>query len=74
MTADLVVIGGGPLGLATALYADRAGLSVRVLEPRAGVADPRKLAALGLLTAAVLGALLDGRRRSWQGLGPQRPG
>ncbi len=51
MTADLVVIGGGPLGLATALYADRAGLSVRVLEPRAGVVD--KACGEGLMPGAL---------------------
>ena len=33
---DLVVAGGGPVGLATALYAARAGLDVVVREPRAG--------------------------------------
>ena len=33
---DLVVAGGGPVGLVTALYAARAGLDVLVREPRAG--------------------------------------
>ncbi|MEI2828003.1 MAG: NAD(P)/FAD-dependent oxidoreductase [Dermatophilaceae bacterium] len=37
--ADLVIVGGGPVGLATALYAVRAGLAPLVVEPRAGVLD-----------------------------------
>lgn len=37
--ADLIVIGGGPVGLATALYATRRGLTPLVLEPRSGVID-----------------------------------
>ncbi len=32
---DVVVAGGGPVGLAAALHAHRAGLSVVVREPRA---------------------------------------
>jgi flavin-dependent dehydrogenase len=36
---DLLVAGGGPAGLATALHAVRAGLEVVVVEPRAGSID-----------------------------------
>lgn len=53
---DLVVAGGGPIGLATALYAARAGLDVVVREPRRGTID--KACGEGLMPAAV-GALLD---------------
>jgi flavin-dependent dehydrogenase len=60
---DLVVAGGGPVGLATALYAARAGLDVVVREPRTGVID--KACGEGLMPAAVadlqeLGVDLDG--------------
>jgi flavin-dependent dehydrogenase len=60
---DLVVAGGGPLGLATALYAARAGLDVAVREPRQGVID--KACGEGLMPAAVaellrLGVSLEG--------------
>ncbi len=48
---DLIVAGGGPGGLATALYAERAGLEVAVLEPRAGLVD--KACGEGLMPAAV---------------------
>jgi len=50
---DLVVAGGGPVGLATALYAARAGLDVAVREPRRGVID--KACGEGLMPAAVEG-------------------
>ena len=56
MTTDLIVAGGGPAGLATALYAVRAGLSVTVREPRSGVID--KACGEGLMPGA-LAALLD---------------
>jgi flavin-dependent dehydrogenase len=48
---DLLVAGGGPVGLATALHAARAGLDVAVLEPRAGVID--KACGEGLMPGAV---------------------
>ncbi len=48
---DVVVAGGGPVGLATALYARRAGLSVAVLEPRPAPID--KACGEGLMPAAV---------------------
>jgi flavin-dependent dehydrogenase len=60
---DLVVAGGGPIGLVTALYAARAGLDVVVREPRRGVID--KACGEGLMPAAVadlsnLGVALEG--------------
>lgn len=53
---DLLVIGGGPAGLATALHAHRAGLSVRVWEQRPGTVD--KACGEGLMPGAVA-ALAD---------------
>lgn len=53
---DLVVVGGGPAGLATGLHAARAGLDVVVLESRAGTVD--KACGEGLMPGA-LAALLD---------------
>jgi flavin-dependent dehydrogenase len=48
---DLVVAGGGPVGLASALHAHRAGLSVVVREPRTGPVD--KACGEGLMPGAV---------------------
>jgi flavin-dependent dehydrogenase len=48
---DVLVVGGGPIGLATALYCRRAGLTVRVVEQRAGPID--KACGEGLLPPAV---------------------
>jgi flavin-dependent dehydrogenase len=48
---DVLVVGGGPIGLATALYCRRVGLSVQVIEQRAGPID--KACGEGLMPAAV---------------------
>ena len=48
---DLLVVGGGPVGLATALHAADAGLDVAVLEPRGGPVD--KACGEGLMPGAV---------------------
>jgi len=50
-TSDVVVVGGGPVGLAAAMYAVRSGLSVVVLEPRQGVVD--KACGEGLMPGGV---------------------
>lgn len=64
LDADLLVAGGGPAGLAVAIAAARRGLSVTVLEPRAGALD--KACGEGLMPAAVraldeLGVQVTGR-------------
>ncbi len=48
---DLLIAGGGPVGLAAALYACRSGLDVTVCEPRDGVID--KACGEGLMPGAV---------------------
>ncbi|MEO7131933.1 MAG: FAD-dependent monooxygenase [Dermatophilaceae bacterium] len=50
--ADVIVVGGGPVGLAAALYAAQAGLVPVVVEPRAGVID--KACGEGLMPGGVL--------------------
>lgn len=48
---DVLVVGGGPVGLATAIHCARAGLSVTVAEPRAAPVD--KACGEGIMPAAV---------------------
>lgn len=62
-TSDLIVIGGGPVGLVTALEARRAGLGVVVIDPRSGPID--KACGQGIMPAGVarlkdLGVVPDG--------------
>ncbi|ROS27877.1 NAD(P)/FAD-dependent oxidoreductase [Cellulomonas sp. PhB150] len=51
MTLDVLVVGGGPIGLAAAIEARLAGLSVTVVEPRATPVD--KACGEGLMPGAV---------------------
>jgi len=48
---DVIVVGGGPVGLASAIEARLAGLTVAVVEPREGVID--KACGEGLMPGAV---------------------
>lgn len=48
---DLLIAGGGPAGLSTALFAARSGMDVAVVEPRAGAVD--KACGEGLMPGAV---------------------
>jgi flavin-dependent dehydrogenase len=67
---DLIVAGGGPIGLATALHAHRAGLDVVVREPREGPIDkacgeglmPPAVSSLAQLGVRPVGHLLRGIR------------
>lgn len=67
---DIVVVGGGPVGLAAALYAVQSGLSAVVLEPRAGPVDkscgegimPGGVNALAAFGVALAGCELTGIR------------
>ncbi|MEZ0067238.1 flavin-dependent dehydrogenase [Streptacidiphilus sp. MAP12-20] len=61
---DLLVVGGGPAGLATAIHAARAGLDVAVAEPRPAPID--KACGEGLMPGAVhaladLGIAIEGQ-------------
>lgn len=61
---DLVVAGGGPAGLAAAIAARRAGMSVVVVEPKRGVIDKacgEGIMPGGVATLADLGVVLEGR-------------
>jgi flavin-dependent dehydrogenase len=53
VSVDLLVVGGGPVGLATALFAVQAGLSVTVVEKRDGPVD--KACGEGLMPGALAG-------------------
>ncbi len=64
MAVDLVVAGGGPAGLATALHAVAAGMTVVVREPREGVVDKacgEGVMPGGVAQLAALGVHPDGR-------------
>ncbi|MEZ0112992.1 flavin-dependent dehydrogenase [Catenulispora sp. EB89] len=72
---DVLVVGGGPIGLATACYAAEAGLSAVVAEPRSGPID--KACGEGLMPPAVaaLRALgVDPAGRQLRGIRYRDPG
>jgi menaquinone-9 beta-reductase len=76
-TADLVVVGGGPAGLATAIAARRHGLAVTLLERRRPPLD--KACGEGLLPAGVaalarLGVEPPARRFPFRGIRYRTPG
>jgi flavin-dependent dehydrogenase len=61
---DVLVVGGGPVGLATAIGCALAGLSVTVAEPRSGPVDKacgEGVMPAGLRRLAALGVTPDGR-------------
>jgi flavin-dependent dehydrogenase len=69
VSVDLLVVGGGPVGLATALYAVRRGLTVEVLEPRSGPVD--KACGEGLMPgglAALAGLGVHPKGHSFNGI------
>jgi flavin-dependent dehydrogenase len=75
MDVDLLVVGGGPVGLATAIEASLAGLSVAVLDRRAGPID--KACGEGLMPSARaaldrLGVEVEGRE--FRGIRYRAPG
>ena len=78
---DLLIVGGGPGGLATALHARRQGLSVIVAEPRERPIDkacgeglmPGVLAALTSLGVHPAGLGVPAGRGDRSGAGRQRP-
>ena len=86
-TMDVLVVGGGPVGLATALHLHAAGLHVEVLEPRPAPIDkacgeglmPNAVAALAELGIDPAGVPLHGIRylagsRAAEARFPQLPG
>jgi len=61
---DVLVAGGGPAGLATAINAARAGMEAVVVEPRAGPVDKacgEGLMPTGAAALRSMGVLMDGR-------------
>jgi flavin-dependent dehydrogenase len=68
---DLVVIGGGPLGLVTSLYAAGSGLAVTVLEPRLAGEGPE---APGPIDKACGEGLMPGALSGLQALGVEPVG
>jgi len=74
VSIDVVVVGGGPVGLAAALYAVRAGLTAHVLEPRPAPHDKacgEGLMPGGLAALQALGVTVPGRPfRGIRYLGP----
>lgn len=70
---DLLIAGAGPAGLATALYATRAGLDVTVVDPRIGACDGASVVNTPIDKACGEG-LMPGAVRSLGELGVEPPG